>query len=93
MGCLFDAWQLSLLLSCREPALKALAGIISSVDLYHIELISPAELARQLLSGESTEVAVVACSEMSYVDSCFPADPSLPVFVWQNFGVCPSDSG
>lgn len=73
--------------------MKALASIISSVNLNLVELISPAELGRQLLSRESTGAAVVACSEMSYVDSCFPADPSLPVFVWQNFGGCLSDSG
>jgi carbonic anhydrase len=57
-----------------------------------IQSASAGELHAMLISGVSTGVAVVACSEM---DVCrnLPPDPKLPILIWQNLGGSVDDSG
>lgn len=57
-----------------------------------IESVSAGELHEMLVSGVSTGVAVVACSEMD-VCAKLPKDPNLPILIWQNFGASVDDSG
>lgn len=57
-----------------------------------IESVSAGELHKMLVSGVSTGVAIVACSEMD-VCAKLPKEQDLPILVWQNFGASVDDSG
>lgn len=73
--------------------MRALAGIFDETSTGYIEPISRSEMNKRLTSGRSTGIAVICCSEMSSVESAFPADPTLPVFTWQNLGGCVDECG
>lgn len=72
--------------------MKTLASIFDGPLTRFIEPVSRCELNQRLKAGKATGVVVICCSELSNVNSLFPADPNLPIFTWQNLGGCVSDS-
>lgn len=73
--------------------MKALAGIFDETSTRYLEPVSRSEINKRLTTGKSTGIAVICCSEMCSVNSAFPADPTLPIFTWQNLGGCVNDCG
>ncbi len=72
--------------------MKTLTSILSPAQLKFVEKVSPIEVNDRLLSGKTTGLAVIACSELSEVDAGFPSGRELPVYFWQNLGGCVCDS-
>jgi len=76
----------------RGSHMNKVDSILTDKQLHSIHPFSRQDLQTSLQSGNSTGVAVIACSE---VDVCadLPGDPDLPIYIWQNFGACVVDSG
>lgn len=72
--------------------MKTLTSILSSAQLKFVQKVSPKEVSDDLLSGKTTGLAVIACSELGEVDAGFPEGREFPVYFWQNLGGCVCDS-